>query len=219
MINKKDYYKILAVSPTATQIEIKQSYRRLALQYHPDTNFGNQLFEAKFKEIIEAYKILSDQKKRDQYNRSRDEYNQTEKKKAESQITPQIILNKTVDFRKKIANLDSDRMNKIALFHQIQNILSRGNIAILKQQNDIRINKRIIEEIMFCSRFMPFEYVEKICFQLTAIAGSDNATYRRIYSFSKDVRMRTHWNKYKIFVALLFALILCFIIYLASTII
>ena len=51
----KDYYKILEVTSAATSVEIKKSYRRLALQYHPDKNFGNQLYEAKFKEIQEAY--------------------------------------------------------------------------------------------------------------------------------------------------------------------
>lgn len=217
MIYSKDYYKILEVSAAATPADIKKSYRRLALQYHPDKNFGNQLYEAKFKEIIEAYKVLSDTKKREEYNRSRNNYTHTEKKKTEPQITPQSILHQTVDFRRKIAVLDPDRMNKLALFQQIQHLLSRHNISVLQRHNDHKLNKRIIEEIMFCSRFLPFAHVEKICFQLTAIAGSDNAMYRRIYSFSKQVRMQTVWNKYKIVAAVLLAIILCFAIYFAST--
>lgn len=217
MIYSKDYYKILEVSPAATYAEIKKSYRRLALQYHPDKNFGNQLYEAKFKEIIEAYKILSDVKQREEYNRSRNQYSQSQKKKAEPQITPQIILNQTIDFRRKIAVLDPDRMNKLALFQQIQHLLSRHNITILQRNNDPKLNKRIIEEVMFCSRFLPFPHVEKICFQLTAIAGTDNAMYRKIYNFSKEVRRQTVWNKYKVVAAVLLAIILCFAIYFAST--
>ena len=217
MIYSKDYYKILEVSPAATSAEIKKSYRRLALQYHPDKNFGNQLYEAKFKEIIEAYKILSDVKQREEYNRSRNQYSQSEKKKSAPQTTPQTILNQTLDFRRKIAVLDPDRMNKLALFQQIQHLLSRHNITILQRNNDPKLNKRIIEEIMFCSRFLPFAHVEKICFQLTAIAGTDNATYRKIYNFSKEVRIQTVWNKYKVIAAVLLAIILCFAIYFAST--
>jgi molecular chaperone DnaJ len=218
MAYSKDYYKILEVSPTATHTDIKKSYRRLALQYHPDKNFGNQLFEAKFKEIIEAYKVLSDVKQRDEYNRSRNQSAQSAKKKTEPQNTPQTILRQTIDFRKKIAVLDPDRMNKTALFQQIEHILSRHNIIILKRNDDPELNKRIIEDIMYCARFLPFPHVERICFQLTAIAGTDNQTYRKIYDFSKEVRIQTVWNKYKILAAVLLAIILCFAIYFASNI-
>ncbi len=220
MIYTKDYYKILEVSSAASYADIKKSYRRLALQYHPDKNFGNQLYEAKFKEIIEAYKVLSDLKLREDYNYSRKQqaYAQAEKKKAVPQVTPQTILIQTVEFRKKIAVLDPDRMNKLALFQQIQHILSRQNINILQNGSDHKLNKRIIEEIIFCSRYLPFAHVERICFQLTAIAGSDNAMYRRIYHFSKEVERHTLWNKYKILAAVVIAIILCFAIYLAGTI-
>ena len=64
----KDYYKILGVPRNATQEEIKKAYRRLALKYHPDRNRGNKEAEEKFKEINEAYAVLSDPEKRKQYD-------------------------------------------------------------------------------------------------------------------------------------------------------
>jgi len=64
----KDYYKILGVPRNATQEEIKKAYRRLALKYHPDRNKGNKEAEEKFKEINEAYAVLSDPEKRRQYD-------------------------------------------------------------------------------------------------------------------------------------------------------
>lgn len=64
----KDYYAILGVSRTASEKEIKQAYRRLARQYHPDVNPGDKSAEAKFKEINEAYEVLANPEKRQKYD-------------------------------------------------------------------------------------------------------------------------------------------------------
>lgn len=63
-----DYYKTLGVSKEAKSDEIKKAYRKMALKYHPDKNGGNKEYEAKFKEISEAYAVLSDPEKRQQYD-------------------------------------------------------------------------------------------------------------------------------------------------------
>ncbi len=68
MTQGKDYYKILGVSKNATQEEIKKAFRKLAIKYHPDKNKGNKEAEERFKEINEAYAVLSDPEKRKQYD-------------------------------------------------------------------------------------------------------------------------------------------------------
>lgn len=65
---RKDYYKILGLTKSATDSEIKKAYRKLALQYHPDKNDGDAKAEAKFKEVGEAYAILSDPQKKSRYD-------------------------------------------------------------------------------------------------------------------------------------------------------
>jgi molecular chaperone DnaJ len=66
---QKDYYEILGVSKTASDDELKKAYRNLAKKFHPDKNKGNKEAENKFKEISEAYAVLSDKEKRSQYDR------------------------------------------------------------------------------------------------------------------------------------------------------
>jgi len=69
MSSKRCYYEVLGVERNASDEEIKKSYRRLAMQYHPDRNPGNREAEDKFKEAAEAYEVLCDAEKRDIYNR------------------------------------------------------------------------------------------------------------------------------------------------------
>ena len=67
MMAGKDYYQILGVKRNAPERDIKQAYRRLARKYHPDVNPGDKSAEAKFKEVNQAYEVLSDKDKRKKY--------------------------------------------------------------------------------------------------------------------------------------------------------
>jgi curved DNA-binding protein len=68
MGEKKDYYRLLGVSKNATPEEIKKAFRKMALKYHPDKNKGDKTAEERFKEVNEAYAVLSDPEKRRQYD-------------------------------------------------------------------------------------------------------------------------------------------------------
>lgn len=70
----KDYYKTLGVERTASPAEIKKAYRKLAMKYHPDRNQGDKVSEDKFKEINEAYQVLSDTTKKSRYDQLGDSY-------------------------------------------------------------------------------------------------------------------------------------------------
>src|ERR1044072_3021475 len=69
MTSKRDYYKVLGITRTASDQEIKGAYRRLAVKFHPDKNPGDAEAEEKFKEAAEAYQVLSDADQRRRYDR------------------------------------------------------------------------------------------------------------------------------------------------------
>lgn len=75
----KDYYKVLGVSKTADEKEIKSAFRKLAQKYHPDKNPGDTAAEDRFKEINEAYEVLGDAQKRQRYDQLGSSYNQWER--------------------------------------------------------------------------------------------------------------------------------------------
>ena len=67
-MSKRDYYEVLGISKGSSESELKSSYRKLAMKYHPDRNPGNKEAEERFKEAAEAYSVLSDGDKRRAYD-------------------------------------------------------------------------------------------------------------------------------------------------------
>src|SRR3954469_18258219 len=68
MATKRDYYEVLGLTRSASPEEIKKNYRKLAVQFHPDKNPGDKKAEEKFKELSEAYEVLSDPQKKQMYD-------------------------------------------------------------------------------------------------------------------------------------------------------
>jgi len=79
----KDYYKILGIERNASEADIRKAYRKLAMQYHPDRNPNDKQAEERFKEINEAYQVLSDTKKRTHYDQLGSEYSNWQRRGAQ----------------------------------------------------------------------------------------------------------------------------------------
>ena len=214
-MSSKDYYQLLGVKSNASTEEIKKSYRRLALKYHPDKNPGDLLAEAVFKEIAEAYDVLSDAKKREDYHYKRF-YTYNYKYAAAQTATPQSILNDAIKLQKLIEKADPFRINRDALLFQLQQILSADNLSLLLEKKQARINKAIVETILIVCKPLQYTYSEIIAEQLCILAVGNDNLEKKISEFLNNQRKKDTWRRYKVVAALLVAIILCLIIFLIS---
>ena len=216
----RDYYVVLNVQPQASPEEIKIAYRKLALQYHPDRTGGNTHSEALFKEINEAYGVLSNQQKRDEYNRLRDAYysraatNYTQKtQRTKPPVTGKTVLFQSTHLREIVENANPFAINTDSLFAKIESILSDAHIHILLYENKRVITSRVLHEILISCKPLPQNYFNAITPKLYRLAGNDAIMRNSVQQAIKQKKQDYFWQKYKFWWVLIVTLIICLLIY------
>lgn len=212
IMSSKDYYIVLGVKPTASGEEIKKSYRRLALKYHPDKNPGDIVAEATFREIAEAYEILSDPKKREDYHYKR-LYTYNYKYKKPEQITPQVILQNAKKLYQLVERADPFRLNQDALLFQLEEILCDNNLMVLEEAKLLSVNDEVVYILLQASKLLHFSNYIKVHEKLMRIANNSQDSLNQFY---KSKQKEQKWGKYKIIIAIVLALLLCMAIFFAS---
>jgi molecular chaperone DnaJ len=212
----KDYYKILEVTPVASQQEIKKSFRRLALQYHPDRNEGNHLAEALFKEVQEAYEVLSDPKQREEYHYKRWYNRSVGEAFSEKDLTPDGMLAECRKLRNYVVTMNIFQVDYDALSYHIRQQLSDSNINILHQFNQAGVNREINRCLLRAAEPLPLTYFQPITLLLAKLAGTDETMLREINHAAQQRKRRDYWDNYKwLFVVIVTALI-CWLMYEAG---
>jgi molecular chaperone DnaJ len=209
----KDYYKILEVTPLATELEIKKSFRRLALKYHPDKNEGDHLAEALFKEIQEAYEVLSDIKQREEYNYKRWYNRSIGETFTERALTPSEILAECNRLKNYVASMNVFQVDYDALSFYIRQQLTDSSISILQQFNDASVNREINRALLKATESLPLTYLQPIALLLIKLAGNDDSMLREINDVVQQRKYRENWDKYKLVVVLAVTILICWIMY------
>ena len=128
----KNYYEVLGVSRTASQEEIKKTYRRTARQYHPDLNPGDQAAEAQFKDIVEAYETLSNPELRKKYDEKSSgetvEKPSQKKSEASSDVFTQDIYDQMMGHFKDFFDVEKQAKAKAESAAKKRNPLDAGDL-------------------------------------------------------------------------------------------
>ncbi len=193
----KDYYKILEVAPLATPTEIRKSFRRLALKYHPDKNIGNHLAEAQFKEIQEAYEVLSDPDQRKEYNYKRWHLRRLGKSYTEQPLTPTAILEECRALKTYIDSISIFRIDYDAVSQHIRQLLSANTIGILQQSDDKPTRHEIIQTLLKAANPLPLRYFMPITALLLQTGGPDPAIQELVSRYVREKKVHEKWDIYK----------------------
>ena len=194
----KDYYKTLEVSPVATALQIKKSFRQLALRHHPDKNPGNAVAEARFREIQEAYEILSNPTKREEYNYKR-WYNRSIKEVFVNEaLTPAAILAECTRLSNYLQTVNAMRIDYDSLSYHIRQLLNDKNTGILLQFNDEKNNAAVIEQLLLAASLLPLHYISPIAGRLLRVAGSNVTQTALVNDFVTHQKQKNNWQKFLI---------------------
>lgn len=204
----KDYYKTLEVEPMATQQEIKKSFRRLAQKFHPDKNAGNPITEAQFKEVREAYEILSDPEQRKEYNYKRWHLRSIGQVYSERPLTPAAILEECRALKLYIDSMSIFRVDYDLVSQHIRQLINSSTIGILQQFNDTAINREIVQTLIQASRPLPLRYFLPISQFLLQLGNADPAITGMVQSHIREKRIDEKWGVYKWVVMLIITTLL-----------
>ena len=207
----KDHYRTLGIIPAAPAAEIKKAYRLLAVKYHPDKNPDNVYAEAQFKEVQEAYAILSNPTKRVKYDEERWLSGMGNRMRDKQAITPAWILHECEKLSTHISAIDTHRMSHASLRDYVLMILSDAHIGVLLSANDQVLNDRIVSEILKATRSLDEEYLDDIAAPLNNIASAERkqALLREITECKKRARQQ----RYLPYVVILLTAFLCLLMY------
>jgi molecular chaperone DnaJ len=210
----KDYYKVLNLSPSASADEVRKAFRKLALLYHPDKNKAASA-QGNFTEIKEAYEVLRDPVKRADYNYRRYVSGAKQSERPPAQNASEI-LHTAAGFADKVSRLDPFRINLDTLSFEIRDILSEHNLSLLHQSGDPLINLQICRHLMDVLKLLPFPIAADCMIPLQRMAANDPNLQKELGGFAATARWQYQWNRYKIYIALLAAILFALILGLSG---
>lgn len=211
----KDLYRILEISPKATDDEIKKAFRKLAHQYHPDKNPDETFSIARFRDIHESYTILIDRHQRKLYDEERFFAGLTAQKEP-NLLTSHWLLQQAKKLRTHMQLVDSDRMNHIALSNYVQLLLSDSHIAVLLHEKDSLKTIEFAEALIVSINHLKYKLLPPIGNRLISLADQHPELKMTLTSFLGRRKREHQVSKLLPIITVMIALAICLLISLLA---
>jgi len=188
----KNYYQILGLPTTCSDDEIKKTYRKLAIKFHPDKNSNDKYFEEMFKELQEAYDVLSDPTKRRDYDirfaKKTEQSTRTKSTdtKREQGTTPESLATDIEAAFRKLKWAESGEINYTELLKYIDSILNDNLVTQLLKIGDIKSNERIVDAISGLFKFLVKNDIKKYMPLLVKLSGANNELITKLHKIEKE---------------------------------
>ena len=212
----KDYYSILEIPPGASLPDVKKAYRRLAMQYHPDKQAGNDVSDARFDEIKEAYEVLTDPGRKKEYLEKR-WYNQVMNLRTPpTPTTTDAMLKQLVELRKHILPMDRFRMDKYGLYEYLDHLFSGECVAMLNQTRDTPLADRIVEMTLPVMESLPPALREKFLPRLFQLEALGPGSVKQIRQDVRSARLSRNWARWRLPLLVALVVVICVAIFYLS---
>lgn len=213
----KDHYRILELAPGASADEIRRSYRRLAMAYHPDRHGEDAVSAAHFREIKESYETLSDPRRKDAYLQERwYERSMGRGLAASEPLTAAGILRDTIALERMIASLDPFRIDTAGLLRHIGGMLQTESISILKEEKDPAVAATVGQLLLKCGRNFRLREAQELASLLEQLFPDGHPGHASIQTYLSRKRKEAAWERWRVPILLAGTLLLCLVIYLAG---
>jgi molecular chaperone DnaJ len=208
----KDYYALLDVKPGADTGTIKKAFRKLALQHHPDKRQANDQHDAYFREIQEAYSILSDPHKRDEYHYKRWLENAMGHALDKS-LSAADILKIFLQTEKFVQQSDKYRMDHLWLGRQIINLFTAERLLIITQANDADMIREVNRIGLSLAENLNLEDTLKLAEQFKAKLPNASDFEDRWNRCIENKKRKLKMEGLKLPIAIGITLLICYLIY------
>lgn len=209
----KDYYQILELEPGVDQLAIKKAFRRLAMKYHPDRSGKAQDDNGLFRDINEAYEILSDSSKREQYHYER-WLHQSMGVKIQGYLDAYEVYQVILESEKYFSGIDKYKINDYALLNVLLNLFTTSRIETIASENNSDLEKKIITIAIKMAGGLNSECQIQLKERMGALTNA-NTSMNEIWEKAIDNKIKSERNsRYTIPILLLIVIALCIFFYL-----
>lgn len=211
----KDYYHVLNIPPGSSSAEIKKAFRKLAMEYHPDKHQDSSQYNTHFSEIQEAYAVLSDPEKKEQYLYQR-WLERSMGHALDESLRAEEILKLFIKAEKYISLSDAFRLNKLILIQQLLELFSESRLNAILRENNQDLIRECINIAQKTSSYLDSNGATLLMSRFQHLLEKDPGI-RSVWQHMIDTMKRKEKiSSLTIPFALLITIILCLIVFFAT---